>query len=176
MQLCSEAMMARRGDICKDFDATMFRYFIKKKYKYRKTFTARMGVSSQIVSCWLSGQKKPTYKNLFKMADVLGVDPRQLVTRHGQRILNDWQLKLSRHLFDDAPVEVKKIKNKAGEMTTITIQRTFDRDAIDLTARLGYFDQTIDETESEQTAAEKYYDDLTDEVPEAYKNLDEAEA
>ena len=173
--------MARRGDICKDFDCTLFRYFINKKFKHTKTFVSRMGVSPRIVYAWLSGHRKPIYKNLFKIASVLAVDPRQLVTPHGRRILNEWQYKLSQHLFDDGSkgvgeIETRKTVDKDGNPVTITIERKIDREAIDLTARLGYFDQTIDDVEVEQTAAEKYYDDLTDDVPEAYKNLDEAEA
>ena len=173
--------MARRGDICKDFDCSLFRYFLKKRFKHIKTFASRMGISERLVYAWLAGKHKPTYKNLFKIAEVLGVSPRQLVTRHGRRILNEWQYKLSQHLFDDGSkgvgeIETRKTVDKDGNPVTITIERKIDREAIDLTARLGYFDQVFDDTESEQTPAEKYYDDLTDEVPEAYKNLDEAEA
>ena len=135
--------MPLRGDICQHFDSTMFRYYLKKRYKRVDSFADRMDVSFQAVYAWLNGTRQPTWRNVIKIADVLKISPRLLITPKQRFIIDAWTDKLLEHVADGKD--------------TLT-----ERGAIDLTEKLGLFD--VDTTiEVEITEAEQQNDDLLDE-------------
>ena len=148
--------MPLRGDICEHFNSTMFRYFFRnqKKYKRFESFAKRMGVGVSTVYTWHSGSRKPTWKNLIKMAWVLKITPHQLLTARGRHELNRFE----DHLIDylEAPPEIAHekivaITDKDGNTTkTKTVERELKlttREAIDITERLGYFENAVDAEE-----------------------------
>ena len=146
---------------------------MRKKYKRSNAFAKRMGVSEQSVWAWRTGKSKPTWRHLIKMADILNVAPRLLITPRKRHILDKWE----DHLIDylEAPPEIKEqtkteitIGDKDGSekqsetKTKRKLKLTAD-EAIALTERLGYFDET-DTGEPEDTA--ESYDPLKDLVEE----------
>ena len=143
--------MPLRGDICQHFNASMFRYYLRKKYKTHKAFANRIGVSRQAVTAWESGNSKPTWRHLIKMAEVFGIVPRLLIVPSKRFILDRWEDHLVDFLM--APPEVKhqtKEETKVGgregsethsETKTKRELKLSERGAIDLTERLGIFDE-----------------------------------
>lgn len=159
--------MPFRGDICQHFNATMFRSCLRKKYKRSETFAKRVGVSRQAVDAWRNGQKKPTWRNLIKIAEVLKITPRQLIIPSKRFILDKWE----DHLIDylEAPPEVKKQtkteitvgdgdgsrKQKQSKMDTERELKLTTKDAIDLAEKLGYFEE-IESNEADEPDTETY--------------------
>ena len=151
--------MARRGDICEDFDCTMFRLHRKRRYKTTSTFARAGGWGERTVIYWESGQRKPTYRNLVQIAKLLKIPPRLLI------------ISAKRYIFDrmidtlvefwDAPPELKhqtKVETRVGDDSGSEIhsetktQRELKltaKEAIELTDKLGYFDD-VDGTEAEE--------------------------
>ena len=152
--------MPRRGDICQYFNSTMFRYYLRKKYKNHKAFAKRMGVSFQSVYAWENGDKKPIWKRVIQIADIFNISPRRLLGKTGQHVLQKWDDHLIEFLME--PPEVKKsikidvtddseyAKAKAEEVVKIfetKTERTLkisEKVAIELAEKLGYFDDTGD--------------------------------
>ena len=170
--------MARRGDICDGFNCTMFRHYRKKKYKTQKGFASRIGVGIALVCRWENGVTKPTYRNLIKIANILGIAPRLLIIPSKRHILDEWVY----HLLDflksppEGKRQVKVTRNgENGSETTIRTERELKlstREAIEITERLGYFEKEYDdELEGGISEAEQQDTDLLEEgdVPEAYK-------
>ena len=162
--------MPLRGDICQHFNASMFRFYLRKKYKRSNAFAKRIGVSRQAVDAWRTGKSKPTWRHLIKIAEILNVAPRLLIVPRKRHILDKWE----DHLIDylEAPPEVKEqIKEeitvgdgegssqKTSEMKTKRKLKLTADEAIALSERLGYFDGN-DTGESESTA--EGYDPLKD--------------
>ena len=174
--------MPRRGDICDHFNSSMFRYYLRKKYKNHKVFAKRMDVSFQVVYAWETGVHKPTYKNLFKMAQIFGISPRMLIVKIKRHVLDKWE----DHLLDflHAPPEVQHetvdeevVGDKEGSERTRRkkIERELklsERGAIELTDKLGYFDVEADDVADEVGDAEHSDADLLEagDVPEAYQD------
>ena len=147
--------LPRRGDICQSFNTSMFRYYLRKKYKRQQTFATRMGVSQQAVSGWETGDHKPTWKHVIQMADIFNISPRRLLGKTGQHILQKWDDHLIDFLME--PPEVKKsikvdvtddseyAKAKAEEVVKIFETKTerslkiSEKVAIELAEKLGYF-------------------------------------
>ena len=151
--------MPRRGDICQYFNSSVFRYYLRKKYKTHKTFAKRMGVSFQAVYAWGSGESKPTWKHLIKMAGIFGISARRLITPKKRYVLDKWE----DHLLDylEAPPEVKKqtkvetrIGDKDGSEThsktdTERELKLSEKGAIELTEKLGIFEDVTGDDEDE---------------------------
>ena len=167
--------MALRGDICKYFSPTMFRFYLRKKYKRSKTFAKRMGVSENTVCSWRSGQKNPTWRHLIQIAEVLSIAPRLLIIPSKRHILDKWE----DHLIDylEAPPEVKEqtkteitigdgegSSEKTSETKTKRKLKLTAKEAIDLTEKLGYFDDIDTGIVSSQGEAEAQDEDLLEEV------------
>lgn len=164
--------MPFRGDICKYFDNTMFRFYLRKKYKRSNTFAKRMGVHENTVCAWRLGHKRPTWRNLIKMAEILNIAPRLLIQKNKRHILDKWE----DHLIDylEAPPEVKEQtkteltiidgegnSTKESETKTKRKLKLTAKEAIVLTERLGYFEGIeAEDTETENTA--EGYDPLKD--------------
>jgi len=145
--------MARRGDICSGFNSTMFRFYLRKKYKDIKSFAKRMGVSFQSVYAWQNGDKKPTIKHVLLMADIFKITPRQLLDKTHQHILQKWEDHLMDYLH--APPETvneEGHKNREGSVEfgfTETSRKERRRElklsekgALALAEKLGIFDST----------------------------------
>ena len=139
--------MPRRGDICQHFNSSMFRYFLRKRYKNHKTFAKRMGVSFQAVYAWSNGDSKPTWKHLIKMADIFNIPPRRLVGHQGKQILQLWEDHLTDYIM--APPEIKHetkitlIGDDGSSHSEKTVKRELkltSKEAIELTEKLGIFD------------------------------------
>lgn len=175
--------MPLRGDICKYFSPTVFRFYLRRKYKRSNTFAKRMGVSENTVCSWRSGQKNPTWRHLIKIAEVLNIAPRMLIVPSKRHILDKWE----DHLIDylEAPPEVKEQakeeitigekdgsdKVKTTEIKTKRKLKLTAKEAIDLTEKLGYFDGIHTELDDiEQGEAEDQDADLLEEgdAPDAY--------
>ena len=162
--------MPLRGDICQHFNASMFRYYLRKKYKTHKAFANRIGVSRQAVTAWESGNSKPTWRHLIKMAEVFGIVPRLLIVPSKRFILDRWEDHLVDFLM--APPEKKhqtKEETKVGgregsethsETKTKRELKLSERGAIDLTEKLGIFDEVGGE--SEEYEQDEGYDPLAD--------------
>lgn len=163
--------MPLRGDICKYFNPSMFRFYLRKKYKRSNTFAKRMGVSENTVCAWRLGQRRPTWQNLIKIAEILNVAPRLLIIKSKQHILDAWE----DHLIDylEAPPEVKEQtkteltlmdgegqSTKQSETKTKRKLKLTAKEAIALTERLGYFDERDTEDIVEQGEAEAQDEDL----------------
>lgn len=173
--------MPLRGDICKYFSPTVFRFYLRKKYKRSNTFAKRMGVSENTVCSWRYGQKNPTWRHLIKMAEILNIAPRLLIVPSKRHILDKWE----DHLIDylEAPPEVREqtteqTTTEDGEVTVTQRETETKRklkltakEAIDLAEKLGYFDNIhIDDDDVELGEAEDQDADLLEEgdAPEAY--------
>ena len=163
--------MPLRGDICQHFNATMFRHYLRKKYKRSNTFAKRAGVSRQAVDSWRNGQKKPTWRHLIKMAEILNIAPRLLIIPSKRHILDKWE----DHLIDylEAPPEVKEqakteitigdgegSSEKTSETKTKRKLKLTAKEAIDLTEKLGYFDEIDTEVDISPGEAEAQDEDL----------------
>ena len=169
--------MPRRGDICQHFNSSMFRYYLRKKYKNHKTFAKRMGVSFQAVYAWENGDHKPTWSHVIKMADIFNISPRRLLGKTGQHVLQKWDDHLIDFLME--PPEVKKsikvdvtddseyAKAKAEEVVKIFETKTerslkiSEKVAIELAEKLGYFDDTGD-TDDDNKSENPLHDILKD--------------
>ena len=170
--------MPLRGDICNYFSPTVFRYYLRKKYKRSNTFAKRMGVSENTVSSWKYGHKRPTWRHLIEMAEILNIAPRLLIVKSKQHILDKWE----DHLIDylEAPPEVKEEtrteitigdkegSNKESEKKVKRELKLTAKEALDLTERLGYFEEiNVEDTELEDTGSTtEGYDPLKDLVEE----------
>lgn len=44
-------------------------------------FAAKLGIKQEVLSRWETGKAKPSMKSIKKVADALGVDPRELTKR-----------------------------------------------------------------------------------------------
>lgn len=159
--------MPFRGDICQSFNATMFRSCLRKKYKRSETFAKRVGVSRQAVDAWRNGQKKPTWRHLIKIAEVLKVAPRQLIIPSKRHILDKWE----DHLIDylEAPPEIKheeiiKIRDgEGGSTTTKTVSRELKlttKEAIELSDKLGHFEGSETDSETDDPRSKEMSDDI----------------
>lgn len=161
--------MPLRGDICQYFNTSMFRFYLRKKYKRSNTFAKRMGVSENSVCAWRTGKSKPTWSHLIKMAEILNIAPRLLIVPSQQHILDKWIDDLLDYL--DAPPEVKEqtkteitIGDKSGsekqsETKTKRKLKLTAKEALELTEKLGYFDNKHQESEVEagtENTAESY--------------------
>ena len=146
--------MPRRGDICQEFNSSMFRYYLRKKYKTRQPFAKRMGLSSQAIDAWATGKSKPTWKHLIKAAEIFNISPRQLLYKRGRKELEMWE----DHLIDFlmSPPELRhekiiKIIDDTGSVTEKKVERELKlttKEAIELTEKLGIFEaENDDETE-----------------------------
>lgn len=149
--------MPRRGDICDQFNSSMFRYYLRKKYKRHKTFADRMGVSFQVVYAWANGTHKPTWKHVIKIAEIFNISARRLLVKKNQNILDLWEDHLTDYLM--SPPELKHetkivIMSDSGSHTEKKVQRELKlttKEAIDLTEKLGIFDDS-DTDESDDTS------------------------
>lgn len=165
--------MALRGDICQHFDATIFRYYFRKKYKRSETFAKRVGVSRQAVDAWRNGQKKPTWRHLIKSAEVLKIAPRLLITPSQRHIIDRWE----DHLIDylEAPPEVKEqTKNevtigdgqgsseKQSETKTKRKLKLTAKEAMELTEKLGIFDSAKDQKDKDATQGKSLKDFMSE--------------
>ena len=129
-----------------------------------------MEVSFQSVYAWTNGDKKPTWKHLIKMADIFNISPRKLLVKKKQHILSLWEDHLVDFLM--APPEQKhqtKEETKVGgregsethsETKTKRELKLSERGAIDLTEKLGIFDEAGGE--SEEYEQDEGYDPLAD--------------
>ena len=166
--------MALRGDICKYFSTSMFRFYLRKKYKRSNTFAKRMGVSENTVCAWRTGKSKPTWRHLIEMAEILNIAPRLLLVKSKQHILDRWE----DHLIDylEAPPEVKEetkteitVGDKEGseKQSEKKVKRKLKltaKEALDLTERLGYFEEVESDSDIEVVSeTEKQDSDLLDE-------------
>lgn len=144
---------------------------MRKKYKRSETFAKRVGTSRQAVDAWRSGKSNPTWRHLIKIAEVLKIAPRLLIIPSKRHIFDRWE----DHLIDylEAPPEIKHekrvtVKDKDGSSdTTKTVERELKlttKEAIDLTEKLGYFDEVGDK--DTDTNAPEPYDPLKDLVEE----------
>ena len=146
--------MPRRGDICQHFNTTMFRYYLRKRYKNQRTFAKRIDVTQQAVSAWANGDKNPTWKHVIQMANVFNIPARQLLGKQGKMTLDLWQ----DHLIDYqmAPPELKHEKKitiltNDGSITEKKVERELkltSKEAIELTEKMGIFDDADDDEES----------------------------
>lgn len=172
--------MPLRGDICQYFNTSMFRLYLRKKYKRSNTFAKRMGVSENSVCAWRTGKSKPTWRHLIKMAEILNIVPRLLIVPSKRHILDKWEDDLLDFL--DAPPEVKEQtkeeitiidgeggSEKQSETKTKRKLKLTAKEAIELTERLGYFD-VADESESDANV--KSVDDLFTGVKNDARNTD----
>ena len=110
-----------------------------------------MKVSFQAVYAWASGNSKPTWRHLIKMAEVFNIAPRLLIVPSKRFILDRWEDHLVDFLM--APPEIKhqtKVETKVGdkegsethsETKTKRELKLSERGAIDLTEKLGIFDE-----------------------------------
>ena len=162
--------MPLRGDFCQYFNSTMFRYYLRKKYKRVETFAKRVGVSFQTVYSWKNGQKNPTWRHLIKIAEVLKIAPRLLIVPSKRHILDRWE----DHLIDylEAPPEVREQskneitigeegssnKTKTSETKTKRKLKLEAKEAMELTEKLGYFEGIG--RDDPEAVEEANYDDL----------------
>lgn len=147
--------MALRGDICQHFNSTVFRYYLRKKYKNHKTFAKRMGVSFQSVYAWSNGDKNPTWKHLIQMAKIFGIPARNLIVKDKQYILDVWTDHLMDYLLSP-PEVVNETKDEIlGETERHSVKKTkrklklTEKGAIDLTEKLGIFEGAADNTDDD---------------------------
>lgn len=139
--------MTPKKDICPYFNASLLRHYREKKYKTRAGFAKAVGVSRQAVDGWESGHFKPTYKHLTKMAKVLNIAPRLLITPNKRFVLDKWEDHLIDYLL--APPEVKKqtkveIRGESETHSTTDTERELklsEKGAIELTEKLGLFEE-----------------------------------
>ncbi len=152
--------MARRGDICQPFNASMFRLYLRKKYKNHQSFAKRIGVSRQAVDAWVNGKSKPTWKHLIMMGDIFNISPRMLILSNKRFILDRWEDHLMDYLM--APPELKhqtKTEVKIGdgeggsetrsEMKTERELKLSEKGAIELTEKLGIFEDNFGDNEED---------------------------
>ena len=150
--------MPRRGDSCQYFNATLFRYYLRKKYKRSEAFANRIGVSRQAVDAWRNGDKKPTWKHAVKIAKVFNISLRKLLTKQGQHEFQLWQDHLIDYLM--APPELAHetkitIISDTGTHTEKKVERELKltaKEAIEIAEKLGIFEldtESDDDTLSE---------------------------
>ena len=159
--------MPRRADICEHFDSTMFRYFLRKRYKRHKTFAERIGVSFQIVYAWASGDKKPTWKRVIKIADIFNIPARQLLNKQGRKQLQKWEDHLIDYLM--APPELKHetkitLITDTGTHTEKKVERELKlttKEAIELAEKLGIF-ENIEQPDTDTQSENPLHDILKD--------------
>ena len=148
--------MPFRGDICQYFNSTVFRHYLRKRYKRPETFAKRIGVSFQAVYKWRSGKSKPTWRHLIKIAEILKIAPRLLIIPSQRHILDRWE----DHLIDylEAPPEIKHettvtIKDGKGSSDTQkSVKRELklsEKGAIELTEKLGHFPVGVSEDDTQ---------------------------
>ena len=164
--------MPRRGDICQHFNSTVFRYYLRKKYKKHKTFADRMGVSFQSVYAWGNGDKKPTWKHVIQIAEVFNISPRRLLAKKSQNILSLWEDHLTDYLM--APPELKHEKKITiltddGSITEKKVERELkltSKEAIEITEKLGIFDDADKDpgTDPDNPLHELMDEDLVDDA------------
>ena len=136
-----------------------------------------MDVSRQAVDAWRTGKSKPTWRNLIKMAEILTISPRLLIIPSKRHILDKWE----DHLIDylEAPPEVKEEtkteitigdkegSNKESEKKVKRELKLTAKEALDLTERLGYFDEVESDSDIEvEDNKTEGYDPLKDLVEE----------
>ena len=153
--------MTPKRDICPHFNASLLRHYRKKKYKTRKGFAKVLGVSRQAVDAWETGKSKPTWKHLIKMAAMLKIEPRELIQPSKRFVLDRWEDHLIDYLL--APPEVKKqtkivLIGETQTHTTTDTERELklsERGAIDLSEKMGIFDDTRNTEEDSHTTLDE---------------------
>ena len=162
--------MPRQGEICQYFNRTLLKHYRKRKYKTRKAFASDIGVSERTAQAWELGEKKPSLRNLNKIANALEIDLEDILNQTGKQIWQLWQGHLLDHVIA-GPEEVKKTKVEIREgsaltgydsnSTTITKRelKLTTKEAIELTEKLGIFDDVVDKPED---ADAETYDPLSD--------------
>ena len=177
--------MPRRGDICEHFNSSMFRYYLRKKRRSHKAFAKQMKVSFQVVYAWGNGTHKPTWRNMIRAAEVLRIAPRLLITRSQRKVIDEWEFHLIDFLL--SPPETRKQtkhEEKTGDdagsetRSQTTLERKLKltaREAIEVTDRLGYFDQARDDQadDASQSLNDMLYDPLKDLIEDDLIDEDE---
>lgn len=156
--------MPKRNSICEEFDRHLFRHHLSKAYSKDKDFARDMGLAVSTVSRWIVGSNKPTYKTLIKAAKLLDVRPHQLLIRSKRFILDEWY----QHLIDyvlappDAKEKMRK-ETRIGESGEHVIDskttekretKLTERGALELSERLGIFDDDDDEDTQDENVSE----------------------
>ena len=138
--------MPRRGDICQDFNCTMLRFYRKKKYKTQKAFAKKMGVGIALVCRWENGYTKPTYKNLYKIADALGQPPRLFLVSSKRFIFDGFEDDVMEFVASPGGIVIEtkeEILDETERRSVKKVERTIkltEKGAIELAEKLGMFE------------------------------------
>jgi len=143
--------MPRGSDICQHFNRTLLKHYRKQKHKTRKAFADKVGVSIRTVQAWELGEKKPSLKNLNKIADALEIDPEDMLNETGTHIWQRWEghvldyvispPEVKKQTKTEVTVEGKKGSQKQSKTDTERELKLTERGAIELTEKLGIFEE-----------------------------------